>query len=232
MELRWPRGTVIRNQVSWRLPFPVPGSDPFPSYRGCQRPEGPTPGFWEVAPRKAKNVSAKVSNKILTTRVHHRDPHLLPWIPLRAKQILPELPSPPALSPSPPLISSWVSCKSQTPPGSRGAGRRSGWLPLPYRFPRQPRAAFQEVPGPHPQPNFTHRQDWNREEKWLSRSKAATKRHPFIPHFLKFMFNWRIIALQYCVGFRHTTTCIRPMYTYVPSLSNLPPTHCSFFWSP
>ena len=96
MELRWPRGTVIRNQVSWRLPFPVPGSDPFPSYRGCQRPEGPTPGFWEVAPRKAKNVSAKVSNKILTTRVHHRDPHLLPWIPLRAKQILPELPSPPA----------------------------------------------------------------------------------------------------------------------------------------
>ena len=28
----------------------------------------------------------------------------------------------------------------------------------------------------------------------------------------KFIFNWRIIALQYCVGFCHTTTCISQRY--------------------
>ena len=39
-----------------------------------------------------------------------------------------------------------------------------------------------------------------------------------------FIFNWRINALQYCVGFCHTSRCISHRYTYVPSLWKLPPT--------
>ena len=39
-----------------------------------------------------------------------------------------------------------------------------------------------------------------------------------------FFFNQRIVALQYCVGFCHTATWISHRYTYVPSLSDLPPT--------
>ena len=50
--------------------------------------------------------------------------------------------------------------------------------------------------------------------------------------FLKFIFHWRIIALQHCVCFCHTTTWIRPkyiylcvyIYIYIPSFLNLPPT--------
>ena len=38
-----------------------------------------------------------------------------------------------------------------------------------------------------------------------------------------FIFNWRIIALQYCVGFCCTSAWISHRYAYVPSL-NLPPT--------
>ena len=38
-------------------------------------------------------------------------------------------------------------------------------------------------------------------------------------------FNWRIIALQYCVGLYHTSTWISHRYTYVPSLLN--PSHPS-----
>ena len=41
--------------------------------------------------------------------------------------------------------------------------------------------------------------------------------------FLLFMFNWRITALQYCVGFCHTSAWLSHKYTYVPSLLNLPP---------
>ena len=42
--------------------------------------------------------------------------------------------------------------------------------------------------------------------------------------FLKnlFIFNWKIIALQYCVGFCHTSTWISQRYTHVPSLFYLP----------
>ena len=38
------------------------------------------------------------------------------------------------------------------------------------------------------------------------------------------IFNWRIIALQYCVGFCHTLTWISHRCTYVPSRVNLLPT--------
>ena len=42
---------------------------------------------------------------------------------------------------------------------------------------------------------------------------------------LKFiLFNWRIIALQCCVAFCHTSTWISQRYTQVPSLLNLLPT--------
>ena len=36
-----------------------------------------------------------------------------------------------------------------------------------------------------------------------------------------FFFNWRIIALQYYVGFCHLSTWIRHRWTYVPSVLNL-----------
>ena len=44
--------------------------------------------------------------------------------------------------------------------------------------------------------------------------------------FYLFIFNWRIIALQYCAGFCHTSACIDHKYTFVPSLwtSLQPPT--------
>ena len=41
---------------------------------------------------------------------------------------------------------------------------------------------------------------------------------------LKFiLFNWRIIALQCCVAFCHTSTWISHRYKHVPSLLSLPP---------
>ena len=43
----------------------------------------------------------------------------------------------------------------------------------------------------------------------------------FFYFFFEFIFNWRMIALQYCVGFCHTRWIIHK-YTYVPSLLNLP----------
>ena len=49
---------------------------------------------------------------------------------------------------------------------------------------------------------------------------------PHPPHLKKyiFVFNWRIITLQYCVDFCHTSTWIKHRYTCVPSLLNLSPT--------
>ena len=39
-----------------------------------------------------------------------------------------------------------------------------------------------------------------------------------------FFFNWRLTALQYCIGFCHISTWISHRYMYVPSLLNLPHT--------
>ena len=41
-------------------------------------------------------------------------------------------------------------------------------------------------------------------------------------NFFFFFFYWKIIALQYCVGLCHTSTCISHRYTYVPSLWDPP----------
>ena len=47
---------------------------------------------------------------------------------------------------------------------------------------------------------------------------------PIIRSVFFFFFNWRIIALQCCTGFCHTTTLISHRYTYTLSLLKLPPT--------
>ena len=39
--------------------------------------------------------------------------------------------------------------------------------------------------------------------------------------FSLFIFSWRIVALQCCVGFCHTSTWISHRYTYIPSLLSL-----------
>ena len=38
------------------------------------------------------------------------------------------------------------------------------------------------------------------------------------------LFNWKIIALHWCVGFCHITTLINHKYTYIPTLLSLSPT--------
>ena len=39
-----------------------------------------------------------------------------------------------------------------------------------------------------------------------------------------FALNLKTIALEYCVGFCHTSTWVSHRYMYVPSILNLPPT--------
>ena len=46
----------------------------------------------------------------------------------------------------------------------------------------------------------------------------------FFFNFNFFIFNWRMIALQYWFDFCHTAAWISYRCTYVPSLLNLPPT--------
>ena len=53
-----------------------------------------------------------------------------------------------------------------------------------------------------------------------------------IPIAIRFThFYWKIIALQYCVGFCHISTWISYRYTYVPSLLNPLPSASSFHHS-
>ena len=47
-----------------------------------------------------------------------------------------------------------------------------------------------------------------------------------------FIFNWRITALQFCVGFCHTSVWISHRYTYVPFLLNLLPTPLGYHRAP
>ena len=42
-------------------------------------------------------------------------------------------------------------------------------------------------------------------------------------HFIKFIFNWRKIALHYCIVFYQTSTWISHRFSYVPSHLNIPP---------
>ena len=46
----------------------------------------------------------------------------------------------------------------------------------------------------------------------------------FFPLFKFIFFNWRMIALKYCVVFCHSSTWINRPHTYGPSLLSLPPT--------
>ena len=52
----------------------------------------------------------------------------------------------------------------------------------------------------------------------------------FMNSIFKFIFHWRIIALQCCVGFWHTTMCISYKYTFIPFLLDIfpPPASHSF----
>ena len=48
------------------------------------------------------------------------------------------------------------------------------------------------------------------------------------PYFIFILFfNWRILALQCCVGFCHTAMPINYNYVYIPSLLSLPPPSCN-----
>ena len=63
---------------------------------------------------------------------------------------------------------------------------------------------------------------WTKTERLLSLWGDRIRSSVWAGIYL-FYFNWRIIALLYCVGFRHTSTWISHRYTYVPSLLSFPP---------
>ena len=46
---------------------------------------------------------------------------------------------------------------------------------------------------------------------------------PCLSFFPEFIFSWRVIALQFCVGCYHISTWISHRYMHIPSLLNLPP---------
>ena len=63
---------------------------------------------------------------------------------------------------------------------------------------------------------------WNKivPSKWSKRTCITAITVSLFFKFFKnvFVFNWRIIPLQYCVGFYHASTWISYRYTYVLSL--------------
>ena len=63
------------------------------------------------------------------------------------------------------------------------------------------------------------------KEKYIEKMKKILDN--YFKHLKKIFFNWRIIALQYCAGFCHTTTWISHKYTYIPPfwISPRPPNH-------
>ena len=61
--------------------------------------------------------------------------------------------------------------------------------------------------------------------RWLFVQPTLAASNPFyFLYFFIFIFNWRIIALQYHVGFCHISIWISHRSTYVPSFLILPPT--------
>ena len=70
--------------------------------------------------------------------------------------------------------------------------------------------------------------NFNKFDKWWKMGIFL-----FLYYYFKnvFIFNWRIIALQYCVGFCQISTWVSHRYTYVPSLINLPPTSHPIKWA-
>ena len=64
---------------------------------------------------------------------------------------------------------------------------------------------------------------WHQTHGLLSSLIFFNSQHLRPCFFKKIICNWRIIALQYCVGFCHTSAWISHRYTYVPSLLNFPP---------
>ena len=61
--------------------------------------------------------------------------------------------------------------------------------------------------------------------RWSTFSCSQVTTHSMLFDFFNlFIFNWGIIALQYCVGFCHTSAWSSHRYTYVPCLLSSPPT--------
>ena len=66
-------------------------------------------------------------------------------------------------------------------------------------------------------------------EAWWATVHAVAKSQTWLvtnahTHTHTHIFNWRIIALEYCVSFCHISTWISHRHTYIPSLLNLSPT--------
>ena len=53
-----------------------------------------------------------------------------------------------------------------------------------------------------------------------------------LPIIFKIYFKWRLIALQYCIGFCHISVWINHRYTCVSSILNLPPAPLSCHRAP
>ena len=61
-----------------------------------------------------------------------------------------------------------------------------------------------------------------RGPKYWSFSFSMSSSNTYFKHLFIFV-NWRIIALQYCIGFYRTSTCISHRFTNVPFRLNVPP---------
>ena len=136
MELHWLSNTMLGDHFCWPFPFPVPRSDLFPSDRGCQTSQGPTPDFWEVAQGRWPRMWVQRS---VTQHQPQQCTIMIPTLSLESPRdqcrcylsSFHPFPSPPAHHMQHQcLFSSWVSAKSWTPPRSRETWLNL-WLPPP-----------------------------------------------------------------------------------------------------